>query len=447
MPLSTAPVTVIVPNYNHSDYLCQRIDSILCQTLKPAQVIVLDDCSTDNSHDLIQRYVDAGDVEFHPNSENTGDPFKQWKKGLALGTQPLVWLAESDDFAEPTFLETLVALAEKYPTTGIVYARSDMVDEKGEFLYDISERHYVGLKDPDRWKEGYFNSGLAECKDYLLYRNTIPNASACLFRKSVFEEIGGPSVGFRLCGDWLTYIKILEVSDIAFCGETLNHYRFHDKTARVKNQKALVETYETYAVIAALFSSLNLSEQEKERVLFQVFQRYAFLVADSGIRNIELWEQVRERALMLDNCFDHRVIAPSCFGLDTAVLYCRSIEEDFGEHCSEKIQFYVGTPLTLKFTELKGICRFDPCCKKGMIEIINLKVIESGSGKSIASGINENSITAAGTCSIISGNAPITLFSFGDDPFVFFPELHNWFLANSETLFDIEITFCVKSTV
>ena len=76
-------VSIIVPNYNHAPYLEQRFDSIYNQTYQDFEVIILDDCSTDASKSIIEKYRN------HPktkhivyNSSNSSSPFKQWNKGI-----------------------------------------------------------------------------------------------------------------------------------------------------------------------------------------------------------------------------------------------------------------------------------------------------------------------------------------------------------------------------
>ena len=78
-------VSVIVPNYNHARYLEQRLDTVFNQTYQNFEVIILDDKSTDNSLEVINRYKDNPHLsQIVVNSQNTGSPFKQWDKGINL---------------------------------------------------------------------------------------------------------------------------------------------------------------------------------------------------------------------------------------------------------------------------------------------------------------------------------------------------------------------------
>src|SRR6478735_6868594 len=99
-------VSVIVPNYNHAAYLPARINSILQQTYTDFELILLDDCSADNSREILENF------RHHPkvshivyNEVNSGTTFKQWNKGIGLSKGKYIWIAESDDNCEAGLLE------------------------------------------------------------------------------------------------------------------------------------------------------------------------------------------------------------------------------------------------------------------------------------------------------------------------------------------------------
>src|SRR5690606_24447409 len=102
-------VSVIIPNYNHAKYLRRRIDSVLAQTFQDFEIILLDDCSTDKSRDIIETYKGNAKVSHIVyNEENSGSPFKQWEKGIGLAKGKYIWIAESDDWCERNLLESLL---------------------------------------------------------------------------------------------------------------------------------------------------------------------------------------------------------------------------------------------------------------------------------------------------------------------------------------------------
>ena len=91
-------------------YLEERIESIIDQTLRPHEIIFLDDASPDDSVEIARRLARRSTVPIQivVNEQNNGSTFRQWLKGLSLATGDLVWIAESDDSAHPYLLERLV---------------------------------------------------------------------------------------------------------------------------------------------------------------------------------------------------------------------------------------------------------------------------------------------------------------------------------------------------
>jgi glycosyltransferase involved in cell wall biosynthesis len=252
--MATTKVSVIVPNYNHAKYLPERLDSILNQTFKDFELIVLDDCSSDQSREVILDYQQK-----HPwiqtvfNNENSGSTFAQWNKGATLARGDYLWIAESDDAAHPELLSTLVPLLEAHPNVGIAFAQSMLIDAEGREMHSFLE-HYQFVYQSDRWERDFLGKGATECAEYLMYHNTIPNASGALFRKSAYWAAGGAEPGWKLNGDWFFYVKVLLQSDLAFVAQHLNFFRMHTQTQRQKanaNARVYDELIETLNFIEA----------------------------------------------------------------------------------------------------------------------------------------------------------------------------------------------------
>jgi len=117
-------VSVIVPNYNHAKYLRRRVESILAQTYQDFELILLDDCSTDGSREILREYAGDPRVRLDFNEKNSGTPFKQWNKGVGMARGKYVWIAESDDYAEPAFLERMTAMLEEHEDVAFAFCRS-----------------------------------------------------------------------------------------------------------------------------------------------------------------------------------------------------------------------------------------------------------------------------------------------------------------------------------
>lgn len=242
MNTNAPTVSVIIPNYDHARFLRRRIDSVLGQTYRDFEVIFLDDCSTDESRSIITEYADNPRVRIEFNEKNSGSTFKQWNKGVRMARGEYVWIAESDDYADAHFLERLVAVLEDEPENTFVYCRSWCVTADGR------TSGFIDPELPDearhRWTADYCADGKAECRDYMTRCNTVPNASAVLFRKTTYERVGGADESLRLCGDWKLWASMAMRGRIAYVAEPLNYYRLHDASVRNWSKKVGIWTTE-----------------------------------------------------------------------------------------------------------------------------------------------------------------------------------------------------------
>lgn len=235
-------VSVIVPNYNHGKFLKQRIDSILEQTYQNFEVIILDDCSPDNSRDIIEQYRNHKKISHIIYNEiNSGSTFKQWNKGISLAKGELIWIAESDDFAEPDLLQKLKSEFDTDAELGIAYCQSNMVNEKNKVTG--SWKFWTEDLDAELFEKGFKMSGKEYVEKFILYKNTIPNASAVLFKKNLYEMIGGADINILKCSDWITWIKMLLISKIVFIPEPVNNYRYHENSVIAMAKKNMGDEY------------------------------------------------------------------------------------------------------------------------------------------------------------------------------------------------------------
>ncbi|MBJ6141842.1 glycosyltransferase [Hymenobacter sp. BT559] len=224
-------VTIIIPNYNHAKYLPQRIESVLQQTYANTEVIILDDCSSDNSREIIERFAKEDKrIKVIYNEQNSGSTFKQWNKGIALAKGEYIWIAESDDYSDLFFLEKLVLKLDANSDIGLAYCDSLYVDENGKVI-DRNYSLYSEL-DVELWENDFTVDGLGLVKKFMSYKNIIPNASAVVFRRSIAQQVGPADEKMRLVGDWLYWASILAVSQVVFVAEQLNYFRQHINNVR-----------------------------------------------------------------------------------------------------------------------------------------------------------------------------------------------------------------------
>ena len=264
-PRIEVDVSVVIPNYNYENFLPERINSILQQTVKPKEILFLDDCSPDNSIKVAEDLLAAGDVPYRiiANTTNQG-VYAQWQRGVREASGTFLWIAEADDSAAPEFLETCLP-SFNYPRVGISFSQSKVIDENGE---TVRERNFHHTDDVSktRWLTDYHALGHREVVDSLLYRNTIPNVSAVVFRRqAILNEI--PKLShYAYAGDWYLYTQILRHNDVCFHAEPLNRFRRH--SASVTRSKGQSEQYleELIQIHSALTAEFPVTHQVLARM-------------------------------------------------------------------------------------------------------------------------------------------------------------------------------------
>lgn len=213
-------VSVIIPNYNHANYLEERIQSVLKQTYSNYEIIILDDCSTDDSKNIIEQYRNHDKVsEIIYNDKNSGSPILQWEKGIKAANGNIIWLAESDDTCSPLFLEKLVSTFQSSNSV-LTFCHSNVIDQHGNF--------YINT-----WQDNLVNNftldGKSFISSYLFYKNTIQNASSVIFDKTVsLLALKEQSLlQYKSAGDWLFWTLIALKGKVSYVHESLNYYRQH----------------------------------------------------------------------------------------------------------------------------------------------------------------------------------------------------------------------------
>lgn len=220
-------VSVIIPNYNHARYLPERLDSVLNQTYRQLEVILMDDCSTDESRSILEEYARRDSrIRLVFNEQNSGSTFRQWNKGLGLATGEYVWIAESDDAAELTLVEQLLGQLETHPEAGLAYCQSCYIDAD-------SKRAGVALLFEDGLGSAdYYCPGPELVRRYMPITNIVPNASAVLLRRSTVTAVGPAPEDMRLAGDWLYWIRFMLQTNVCYLAAPLNYFRSHGQNVR-----------------------------------------------------------------------------------------------------------------------------------------------------------------------------------------------------------------------
>ncbi|WP_162550286.1 glycosyltransferase family 2 protein [Hymenobacter nivis] len=211
----------------------QRIDSVLQQTYSNLEILILDDCSPDNSRDIIEVYAKKDQrIKTVYNEKNSGSTFKQWDKGISLCTGEYIWIAESDDYADASLVERLLAKIRVNPAIALAYC--DSYDVDGENIIHGKQSDALGAVDAELWKHDFTVAGLPLVLRFMAYRNIIPNASAVLLRYAAAVQAGPAAAELIILGDWLYWVKIMSVGEVAYVASPLNYFRAHRNNVRSK---------------------------------------------------------------------------------------------------------------------------------------------------------------------------------------------------------------------
>lgn len=214
-------VSVVVINYNYSQYLDERIQSFLDQTYQDFELLIIDNGSTDNSVDIIQKYTKDPRVSVKYYADNDL-PLKRWNEGVDSAQGEYVMIAASDDSCDPRLLERLVEKLDDHPSVGFAYSQSWEIDDRGKRLY--LSKQLMDHLDPGLWDTDFVASGRDMCK-HMLSLNIIRFSG--MARRSVFVNAGKFNVEMPYEADWLLWSKILIASDLAYVAEPLTFGRTH----------------------------------------------------------------------------------------------------------------------------------------------------------------------------------------------------------------------------
>ena len=205
-------VSVIIPTYNRNVYICDAIDSVLTQTYKNIEVVVVDDGSTDNTRDILFRYGSKINCIFQ---ENAG-PSAARNNGIRQSNGELIAFLDSDDVWLPEKLYHQVKLIEQSQNIGLVGCGFYKINTSGEITSDpIIQREYNDQKK-------FFVE--------LLIRNIISGGtSGSLIRRKCFDKVGLFSEDLWVGEDHDLWIRIAKHYDVKFVEKSLLKIRFHNQ--------------------------------------------------------------------------------------------------------------------------------------------------------------------------------------------------------------------------
>lgn len=269
-------VSIVVPNYNHVQFLNQRLKSIFNQSFSNFEIIILDDCSTDDSVNILKKYKSHEKVShFLINKSNSGSPFHQWQKGIELAKGEYIWIAESDDWCDPEFLS--IAMANITKQNAHIFFCASM------FYY---QHEKITTPAPDS-KINWIKTGHELLFSGLLEYNVLRNASAIVFKKSLIIEFPEKIKSFKVAGDWLLWVTLSLKPNvkIIYSSKKLNYFRLHSNSAVSKRKNQQLGIYEgLHVLIEAKKSKLF---KKNKLITKKIFNYWYDIILNNILKNIK----------------------------------------------------------------------------------------------------------------------------------------------------------------
>lgn len=276
-------VSIIVASYNHANHLERRMESLISQTYKNTEILVIDDCSPDDSLDVLRKYESNPKVKLLARKEN-GGWVVVFNQGAEISKGEFILFANCDDECDPIMVERLVEGMRANPSAGICYCRSLLIDEEGNLLGDDFSGREKAFRTRCATDVLLANN---EMQRFLLDSCIIPNTSAALIRRECFESVGKISSEYRVCSDWLLYFDIVKHYDVAYIAAPLNKFRQH-KSSITGSAKSRIMYEEILRLLLGQIKTLSLSNIEKARYRMHVMYLWAIHMLSpttGGVRN------------------------------------------------------------------------------------------------------------------------------------------------------------------
>ncbi|MCX5495662.1 glycoside hydrolase family 99-like domain-containing protein [Kaistia dalseonensis] len=275
-------ISAIVPNYNHAPFLEERLNSILGQTQSVAEIIILDDASTDDSRAVIARAIEGATIPVRVivNEQNSGSIFGQWAKGIELAQGDLIWICESDDSCDPDFLMTLSPHLDD-PSVLLAFGKVNYIDRDGNPSPDL-DAYREGIR-PGYWDAPHIESAQTWFDGAFGIANVIPNVGGCLFRKQRIDpQLLQELLSYKVCGDWYLYSRFAHGGRIAYEPKALAYFRRHGANTSVLSYRGDAFYEEHVALAKALRRHHRVSIETTRKMLDRVQDHYRSTFGESA---------------------------------------------------------------------------------------------------------------------------------------------------------------------
>lgn len=279
-------VSIVIPVYNREQYIADCIQSALDQTIKNLEVVIVDNCSTDNTLGICKGIAEKdGRVRVYENESNIG-PVRNWIKVIELAQADLIKILWSDDLISETFIEKTHTRLLSDETVGFVMTSAVVFDD----VTNVRETAYV-IGKSGYYPVGYYVEGV-------LLGKSLPYSPGCaLFRKkdikknlllNIPNKINSDFSMHAIGNDLLIFLlTTIDYEKFYYINEPLSYFRSHSSSISTSSNKARLLLL--YLVAKAYFLENYVSDKKLIKkfnsILALTLNKYP--QNDLGIRQIE----------------------------------------------------------------------------------------------------------------------------------------------------------------
>ncbi|CAH2603383.1 Glycosyltransferase [Rhodovastum atsumiense] len=300
-------ISVAVPNYNYARYMEGRLGTIFQQTHPIHEIVVIDDCSKDDSAVVIPRVAaDWGrEIDFVKNEKNSGSVFAAWRKAAELTTGEYIWIAEADDLSHPEFLAKTLVMLKADPMIQFAFTDSSTVLSDGAPQWK-SYKDYYSTVAPGTLSKTMIFDAPDFIRDVISVKNLILNVSAVVWRREALlqalEACNEELRNYRVAGDWRLYLEVLARpgARVAYEAEPLNIHRRHAEsvTHKLDAEQHLKEIADCHAVVCGIIGADDKKRNEQSSYLNEIANQLDIKLVKSHAKNIHVRQSVPKKKRM-----------------------------------------------------------------------------------------------------------------------------------------------------
>lgn len=240
-------VSIVIPTYNRSELLRKAVESLQAQTYQSIEIIIVDDCSSDDTEETVKNMKDKR-IRYIKHERNKGGSEAR-NTGIKQANGRFVGFLDSDDQWLPEKLEKQLSVFKQNPFAGVVYTGVNVV-KGGEVIETVTPQHKGNLL------------------KMLLERNCLNTTSSILVKKELLDEVGGFDGALPSCQDWDLYLRLARISNFDFVKDPLVLFFEHDGERITTNKRASAQGH------MQIFQKYKELARKQDARTFQQFISY-----------------------------------------------------------------------------------------------------------------------------------------------------------------------------